>query len=223
MATAFFNPSDPFGIATGSGVKWEVQTNAPSTTKDRAQALKANGDELASRQYNARTTVTATYTATAADAPVPKFGAILGGYHVDTVALAYTNTGFVAMTLTGHKHGTSNHPACRTYTGSITTVGVLFGCPASPVGCTIPAGAGIRSVQYSLQGNHIDELGTSGEFLAAENHDGNETVTVELCDNGTITADTGWDCTSSGNSQGNTAAETSTGTFEHHIQADATT
>lgn len=220
MATKFFNPADPFGIATGNGVKWEVQNSAPTTTKDRAQALKANGDELASQQYNARTSVSATYIARAADAPVPKFGAILGGYHVDSVAVSFTNTGYATMTLAGHKHGVAAHPTCRTYTGSLTTIGVLFGCPSTIVGCTIPAGAGVRSVQYALQGNHIDELGSAGDFLAAENHDGNETVTVELCDSGTITPATGWDCSSVGNSEGNTAAETSTGTFEKHLQAD---
>lgn len=222
MSTSFFNPTSPFGTLTG----WEIQSNNPTTTQDRAQALKANGDENKSKLYNEKTSVSASYVAsgspsdTIAATGIPKFGAILNGYHVDSVSVKMTNTGFAQLDITGHKHGTANHPACRTYTSSLTSVPV-FGCPASVPGVTIPSGAGVRSVTYTLDGNHIDEPGSSGGFLAAENHDGKETVSVELCDSGTITAATGWDMTSVGNGFSNTAAATASATVEKHLQGTA--
>lgn len=217
MSAAFFNPTSPFGALTG----WEIQTNNPTTGVTRAQALGSAGDELASKLHDARTTVSATYVLhTAAGCKIPKFGEILGGYHVDTVSITFGNTAFVMMTVTGHKHGNAAHPACRTYTGSLTQIASNFGCPSTVLGMTIPTGAGVRSMTYNLQGNHIDELGSAGEFLAADNYDGNETVDCELCDSGTITADTGWDMTSTNSAFANNAAQTASATVEKHLQHD---
>lgn len=217
MSAAFFNPTSPFGDLTG----WAIQTNNPTTSVTRAQALGSAGDELASKLHDTRTSVSATYVLqTATSCKIPKFGEILGGYHVDTVAITFSNTAFVTMTATGHKHGTSDHPVCRTYTGSLTTIASNFGCPSTLVGLQIPSGAGVRSYTWSLQGNHQDELGSAGEFLAADNYDGNETVDVELCDSGTITAENGWDITTASNSLGNTQAETASATAEHHLAHD---
>ena len=217
MSAAFFNPTSPFGDLTG----WAIQTNNPTTSATRAQSLGSAGDELASKLHDTRTSVSATYVLqTATGCKIPKFGEILGGYHVDTVAISFSNTAFVTMTVTGHKHGTGNHPACRTYTGSLTQIASNFGCPSTVVGMTIPQNAGVRTMTYTLQGNHQDELGSAGEFLAADNYDGNETVDVELCDSGTITAENGWDITTASNSLGNTQAETASATAEHHLAHD---
>lgn len=214
----FFNPASPFGTLTG----WEVQNNTPTTSVTRAQQLGSEGDEIASRTHDAKTSASASYTLkTASGCKIPKFGEILGGYHVDSVTINFTNTGFVTMTIAGHKHGASAHPACRKYTGSLTTIASNFGCPASPIGVSIPAGAGVRSWTWTLQGNHQDELGSEGNFLAADNYDGNETTDVELCDSGAITASTGWTITSSSTAQGNTAVETSSATAEHHLAHDS--
>ncbi len=216
-AQAFFNPTSPFGALTG----WEDQTDNPTTSRQRAQALGANGDEIASQTYDARTNATGEYVATADSAVIPKAGEIKNGYHIDSVQVRYANNDFVKMTLQGHKHGSSNHPACRTYTGSLSTIGVKFGCPAAPVGVSIPSGAGVRSVNYNLTCNHVDELGSQGNFLAADNYDGSETVEVELCDTNDITAASGWDLVSNGHTRGNTQAETSSATVEKHIAHDS--
>lgn len=223
MAQAFFNPSDVFNLGTGANVKWEPQTHTPATTQDRAQWLKKDGDEGGKRLYNAKTTATCVYTATDDAAPIPKFGDILNGWHVDSVQVVWSNTAFCQMTVQGHKHGTTSHPACNKYTGSLSTIGTMFGCPSAVTGMTIPAGAGIRSVNYTLTGTHLDEPGSSGDFLAGQNHDGNETVTCELCDTGTITAAAGWDLTNAGGSQGNTQAETASATVVKHIAHDVVT
>lgn len=215
MSAAFFNPTSPFGALTG----WAIQTNNPTTSATRAQALGSAGDELASKMHDTRTSVSATYVLqTASECKIPKFGEILGCYHVDTVVISFSNTAFVTMTLTGHKHGSSAHPACRTYTGSLTTIASNFGCPSTVIGMTIPQNAGVRTMTYTLQGNHQDELGSAGEFLAADNYDGNETVDVELCDSGTIAATTGWDMTSTNSAFANNAAQTTSATVEKHLQ-----
>ncbi len=215
--TAFFNPTSPFGSLTG----WEDQTDNPQTQRQRAQALGKDGDEIASQTYDEKTVVTAEYVAKSASAAIPEIGSILNGYHVDTIQLRYVNTDFARMTITGHKHGSSAHPACRTYkdsgTGAVTTVGVLFGCPATPAGFTIPQGAGVRSCSVTFQVNHVDELNGSGSFLAGDNYDGSMTAETELCDTGTITAASGWSLMADGHARGNTVAETSTATAEKHL------
>ena len=58
MSAAFFNPTSPFGALTG----WDIQTNNPTTSATRAQALGSAGDELASKLHDdTRTSVSATY------------------------------------------------------------------------------------------------------------------------------------------------------------------
>lgn len=217
-STAFFNPTSPFGTLTG----WEVNTENPNSSAQRAQALGSDGDEIDKQEYDHKTTTSCQYVCKANNAVIPKYGAVLNGWHVDSVVVNFSNTAFVTMTLTGHKHNGASHAACRTYTGSLDKVASKFGCPATIVGITIPTGAGVRSITYTLQGNHVDELGSAGEFLAADNYDGNETVDVELCDTATLAAATGWSLTSHGNAYGNTAAQTSSGTAEHHLAHDTT-
>ena len=219
-AQAFFNPTSPFGALTG----WSVQNENPTTGSTRAQALGSVGLEIASRLHDSKTNVSATYVATAADAPIPRAGQVLNGYHVDSVNVVWSNTAFAQMTLTGHKHvdvANDTHGATgkvpRQFAGSLATVGTLFGCPSAPLGVIIPTGAGVRSVNYNLSVNHVDELGSEGKWLNGDNYDPTETVEVELCDSGVITAASGWDLTSAGNTKGNTAAETATATVEKHI------
>ena len=216
VAQAFFNPTSPFGSLTN----WEPQTENPSNSRQRAQALGSDGDEIAAQTFDLRNSVTATYVAKSSSAAIPKGGAVLNGYHVDTIQVQYVNNDFVRMTLNGHKHSGSNHNTCRTYTGSLATVGVLFGCPASPLGLVIPTGAGVRSFTYTLEVNHVDEAGSQGNQLKGDNYDGKETVEVDLCDSGSISADTGWTLMTDGHNRGNTIAEASTATAEHHLAHD---
>lgn len=226
-AQAFFNPSDALSLPG-----WEIQTDNPATSRQRAQSLGREGDEIASKTFDNRTNLTANYTATADNAAIPKAGQIVGGYHIDNITVNFSNTAFVTMTITAHKHGSSNHPTCRTYTGSLTNISSKFGCPSIPIGTSVPTGAGVRSCTYTLSCNHVDELGNQGEYLAAENYDGTETMEVELCDTGNITANDAiptdateraarpWTLVTNGHTRGNTQAETSTATVERHIAHD---
>ena len=222
MATAFFNPQAVFGSDSAFS-KWEVQTDNPNSTVQRAQSLKSDGDELDHKEYDAQTSESVTFTAKADDAAIPPCGKVVNGWHIDTVVIQWTNTGFCQMTVTCHKHGSSAHDETRYYTSSLATIGCKFGCPATVVGMTIPEGAGIRSVTLSLAVNHIDEPDRQGDHLAAGNYDGTETSECELCDSGVITAEDGWTLTALNHQRGNTTAEATSGTAEHHLQGTAPT
>lgn len=224
MATAFFNPQVVFGSDPAFS-KWEVQTDNPNSTVQRAQALKSGGDELDHKEYDAKTSESVTFTAKADDAAIPPVGKVVNGWHIDTVVIQWTNTGFCQMTITCHKHGTTAHDATRYYTSSLATIGCKFGCPATVPGMEIPEGAGVRSVTLSLAVNHIDEPDSEGDHLAAGNYDGSETSECELCDSGVITADedNGWTLMALNHQRGNTTAEATSGTAEHHLQGTAPT
>lgn len=217
----FFNPESPFGTLTG----WEPQRENPTNQRQRAQSLKKNGDELNKRLYDGKQVVSGEYVASADNAAIPKVGIVLNGYHVDSLQVKFINNDFVKMTVNGHKHtgtGVTSHAtgSCRTYTGSLTALTSMFGIPATLPGLVLPTGTGIRSATYTLQCNHIDEPNRVGDFLAGNNHDGSETMEVELCESGNVTADTGWDLMTDGHSRGMDSAETLTATVEHHIQCD---
>lgn len=224
-STEFFNPSDPFGL---SG--WECQSDDIRTSYQRAQALDRKGNECAHRTYGGQTSITIPYVITADNAVIPKVGLVAGSaevgfWHIDKITVTFTNNDFVKMSIEAHKHeGGSSHAAssCRTYTGSLGAIASQFGCPATICGLTIPADAGVRSITYTLECNHVDEPGSQGDWLAGDNYDGKETVSVELCDTQALTAATGWDLMNKGSNPSNTGATASSGDAEHHLVDDAT-
>ena len=219
---AFFNPEEIFG-SDPIFVNWEVQTDNPNTTVQRAQALNKSGDELAHREYDAKTSESVTFTAKSDGAIIPPVGKVVNGWHIDTVVIRWQNTAFCQMTITCHKHGSAAHDATRFYKGSLETIGCMFGCPATVIGLVIPTGAGVRTVSYSLGVNHVDEPDRQGDHLAAGNYDGSESVDCELCDSGVIEADEehGWTLMTLNHQRANTAAEATSATAEHHLQGTA--
>ena len=222
--TAFFNPETPFDGGELNG--WEVTSVSDTTSRQRAQALGSGGDEIASRTSGEKEELSVEYVCTAADAAIPGVGIVAAAagtsvlpWHIDGVAVRWTQNDFVRMTLTMHRHGTTSHTvgSCRTYASPLGTVGVLFGCPATPAGFTIPQGAGVRSCSLNIALHHVDEPNGTGDFLAGDNYDGHATAEVELCDTGTITAASGWTLMQDADSKGNTVAESKTATAEIHI------
>jgi hypothetical protein len=83
--------------------------------------------------------------------------------------------------------------------------------------CTIPTGAGVRTITYNLTCNHVDEPGSTGGFLAGDNYDGTETVDIELCDTTQVTAASGWDLLTDNGDKGPTVAQTMSASLEHHL------
>lgn len=235
----FFDPSSPFGALTG----WEVQSGGdPTKTKQRAQELNSTGDELAAQEYDKRSTVSAAYEPTVwsgeTEMVIPKAGAILEGYHVDSIALAFTQTKVPVLTVTGHKHDDGKGHAvdsCRTYTPTpvfpVQGIGVPSaltdgGSPAVSIfSLEALATVGLRSLSYSLTVTHEDELDGGGAHLAGENRDGVESMEIEFTGGAVLgtdfTLDSNWFVETETPNQSNTAVKTKTFSVSQHIVKDA--
>lgn len=218
MGQAFFNTESPFG-ESGIWAKWEAQPVNTSTVKQRAQALKKNGDELASALYGTRDNITVNFVIKATGAQVPNAGSIHSGYHIDSIQVVFSQTDYVRMTVNAHKHAGSSHAAnsCREYASTLGEIDAVFGCPDEIMACTLPTGTGVRTITYNLTCNHVDEPNSTGGFLAGDNYDGTETVDIELCDTTQVTAATGWDLLTGTADKGPTVAQTMSASLEHHI------
>lgn len=223
---AFFNPDE--GLELNG---WELQTVNNAHSNERAQALKSDGDELKARTFGSRHTLSCDYVIAAVRAILPKCGQIIDGSHIDTIKITFSQNDFVRLSVSCHKHGNGSHSECRTYSPSADIQGLLevidFGCPDTIPGIVMTtvddegnAVVGIRSVTYTLTVNHIDENDRVGEFLAAQNHDGTETIEVEFTSAVAPQAAEGWTLTNSANDKSNTAAETHSISVTRHIAHD---
>lgn len=216
-SNGFFEASSPFGTLTG----WTPQTGGTkNVTKQYATVLDEEGNFAAGQNYDEKEEMSCTYKAGASGATIPSVGDILNGYHVDSVSVTFSQNDFVQMTVTGHKHtgtGAAVDSGCRKYAPSIGTVGG-FGCPSSIGPFTLGEQAvGIRSIQYSLQTNHVDELDGAGKHFKGDNYDGTETLSIELTGEGTFAESGDWHLDSNGVNKGNTVATTSSASFTKHI------
>lgn len=232
----FFGPE----AVTGPWTDWELQTGAnPSTARQRAQALKANGDQLAAVQYGAQASYTENYVAkkVSGDAALvlPNVGAVSGGAHIDSVTVAYTQKDFPTLAVAAHRHADAAgalqaHDACRVYTPSVKLPPRAVGVPSTLKDTegnaifTCPAGVGMRSLTYALTVTHVDEPDGEGGHLAGQNRDGVETLTIELTGK-VVTSElaihSSWMLPDSdADSQGNTAATTKSITLTKHLAYD---
>lgn len=225
----FFEASSPAGLVNATD--WEPQSGpSPTISRQRAQALKANGDELAFKQYGAQKAFTFNYKAkrvSGAALEIPPVGKVVSGYHVDSVTLTYSQTDFPALAVTAHKHcaddGTEQtHDPTRYYECDID-------CPALPIGVpelegvfTLPDGLGMRSLTVTLACNHVDEMDGTGGHLAGDNYDGSETVAAEMtgsCTVGELSIGDGWGLPEShGTAQSNTGVTTTSFSLVKHLQ-----
>lgn len=229
----FFNPDSVIGALAD----WEVQEGSnPSVTRQRAQELKANGDELQSVQYGVRIAYSISYKAKKVSGDtgliVPSVGKIMEGKHVDSVDVGYSQTDFPTLSVAAHAHaavdGTEEtHDDCRVYVGTVVLPPRAIGVPSTlkdTEGQTIftcPDGVGMRSLSCSLSVNHIDEPDGEGGHLAGQNHDGTETLTLEFTgevDVADLHIDSAWklpDTSTLGRT--NTGAHTTSVTITRHI------
>lgn len=234
----FYDPASPFGALAG----WEVQSGGdPAKTKQQEVDLDKTGDFLASDSYDARSTVSATYKPNVRTGGgsmyLPSVGEVLGGYHVDSISLAFSQTASPVLTVNGHKHDDGNGHVdgeTNTYTSTLNFIVQGIGVPASISNTeTEPsvifkletlAEIGLRSLAYGLSCTHNDELDGGGEHLAGENHDGIETLEVEFTGGAVkdtdYTLDSTWFIESETPSQSNTAAKTKTISASKHIAKD---
>lgn len=222
---SFFNPADLLSLAT-----WEVQSDTVATPAERLQGLDATGDEAASALVNKRinTTLVLKCFETSGNLALPVPGTVTStGHHVDSIALRLSPNDWPTLTVVLHKHdngATHAEGSCRTYTPTL-TIAAGRGIPRAGTGFTLGAAdtaVGLASFDYSVSVTHQDEVGDTGNWLAGENRDGMETVQIGLTGKGaSITAPAGWDKVDGGDARGNTAAETETASYEHHVAADA--
>ena len=227
MPVEFFNPADETDLA-GLFSDGTIQNVNISEASERVQALDDDGDELCSKLHGKKKSGTVTFKcvscggSSASAVTLPDVGSIVSGWHIDQISVRLSNADFPEVTLTVHKHtgGSrgSHTTSCRTYTPSLTITNA-FGATAP--GCTVPDTIGVTSVEYTISCTHQDENGGDGEWLAAENRDGVETLTVNTVGYGSVTGPTGWDLKSDGDTKGNQAAESGTWSFEHHIAANS--
>lgn len=219
-AVPFFNPSDP-----GLGGDWIVQSNGIKDASQRAQGLKANGDEAAHKLFDGKAAGPVVFEChvETGNLTIPNVGSVIGGYVVERCTLRYNATGWPQLTLDVHQHDDNPHADGELNEFAATpTFPAQFGIPRSlTIGATSFAltdtDAGMNSLEYSLGAVHVDES-ENGLHLAGDNRDGIETLNVGFTkDPATVTAPTGWDLLSDGPDTSNTAAERGTMAWEHHI------
>ena len=220
MAVGFFNPSAFFSV------NGEVQTENHSTSYERAQSLKSDGDEGRSLLYGGRDSLTQSFRIYDDEIDLSPIvpGTVMDGYHVDTVTVNYTSTDWPEIQVSAHKHlsgnashGTPHRKAAQT----LTLPGGFGACGLQTLAGITDASIGASGGTYTLGITHQDETGCSGGYLASENRDPVETLVINFV--GYATPDVssgkplnGWDMRDISKDRGNTAAETSSFTFEKH-------
>jgi len=231
MAVGFFNPEGIFASLLGVNVG-TVQTTNHSTSQQRAQALGATGDEAVSTLYGGQDSITETFKiykesgTFSVENVVP--GTVKDGYHVDTITVTYTPTDYPEMSISAHKH-TDVHDGVQSHGTPMRKAASTLALPAGFGACGIAALVGVEDdpsiaasgATYTLGITHEDATDCGGAYLASENRDPVETLQVNFVGVATVGQGSGdpmedWDMTASSIDRGNTAAETSSFTFEKH-------
>lgn len=219
----FFNPTDVLGL----GGTWVQQENNLTDSVQRAQGLGADGDEVANTTHGGMESGTVVYESHTETALVPALvlplvGAVEGGYHIDSLSLVYQPTGWPRLTVTCHQHDSNAHEGTlNTFTPSLADAcPAQFGIPRALGIEALDDECGVRALTYTVGCTHVDE-DENGEHLAGQNRDGVETLAYEFTgDPGAMTGPEGWDELSDGAPKSNTAAETRSIQWEHHLTRD---
>lgn len=236
LTITFFDPQDVFGLASSNG--WALQSGGNrQESVDTSRALGADGDEIAAVDHGRKEQVTCSYVsaATSGNLAIPNVGAILGGtgaapgWHVDSVKVGYSQTGLPTLEVSGHKHLTGAADAgCRTYSATVTLPAQAIGVPREIAGVyalDTDAPCAMRSMSYTLTCSHVEEQDCNGDNLASDNHDGVETVEIEVTGVAASASDLGagdgWHVDSlSVSDQSNTGAAKTSLTLSKHIAHD---
>lgn len=218
----YFAPEDPLSLAG-----WEVQSNQPSASSDRASQLGSDGDECGYDLYNNTISKTLEYGSCASSGQLilPDAGETKNGEMIDGFTLSFSNTDKPKLSVNTHKHSPTTHTdgSTRKYKPSI-TFDAGFGIPREGMGFTLDVGdigVGIQSVEYSLNVTHVDDQGDLGDWIAGDNHDGVETFSITIVGSGaTITPPgEGWGLISQSGGANNEGADTETFEYERHVKA----
>ena len=229
----FFAPDGEIDLSSSH---WTFQDGgAINTSADRDSEPGKDGDELLATLHNSRSTTSFSYVhdGTGTYYTFPKIGSIPDGWHIDSIRCIWDRSKARAhLTVNCHKHnaGANHTTAPRKYTPSLAQIPVVsFGVPAVFTGgsnknaFTLDQNAvvDLRTATYDVSCTHIDEPGRNGNVLKSNNHDGVETLSLELT--GSVLPDdytTDWSQPASANTPSNSGVTTSSLTLEHHIAHD---
>ena len=243
MNIVFFGPTNPFSALED---EWELQNNNASDAYQTATALKKNGDFLRGTQYGGKETInlsfigkkiTGNFTMTASAGVKLACGLIAAGYHIDTLGIQYSQTDQPKLDITGHKHldGRGHGPApdgdggCRIYLPSLVFPALDIGVPGALAGVATGGAAftlsdtcklALRSINYQLQVNHVDEPDRVGAHLAGDNYDGTETLAIEFTgefEEDDFELGDGWFRDTTAHPRNNTGVNQTTLNLTHHV------
>jgi hypothetical protein len=190
-------------LSTGIGASWVRQSSNPSTTVQRAQALGATGQEVAKNLYDSTDSVTETWMAKDdEDLEIPEIGDKVNDYILTSISIATSNTGFVVLSITGHKH-TDDDPIYTADTGFTALITSIFGA------LELSGGSGVlnsSSIEATLQ--HAEVKGSDGNNVVGENYNCMLTVTETFIDAGAL--GTGWDVINTSTNETNTGYQMKT-------------
>jgi len=192
-------------LSTGIGASWVRQDSNPATEKQRASALDAMGQEVASTLYDETDNITENWVAKdVVDLAIPDLGSVVDNYVVTSIRLATSNTGYATLAITAHKH-TDGTPGQTCATGGAALITAAFG--ALPLGCSTSGTLNSSSIEYTCQ--HAEAKGATGSNVAGENYNAMQTVTLSYIDGGVASAGAG-DVTSTSTAETNTGYQVKT-------------
>ena len=201
--------SATFGItgklSTGIGASWVRQGSNPANEKQRAMALGATGQEVASTLYDETDNVSESWVAKdTVDLAIPDLGSVVDLYVVTSIKLSTSNTGYATLDITAHKH-TDGTPGMTCATGGAALITAAFG--ALTLGCSTSGVLNSSSIEYTCQ--HGEAKGATGNNVAGENYDAKQVVTLTYIDGGVASAGAG-DVTSTSTAETNTGYQVKT-------------
>jgi len=180
------------------GGDFEPQSSGADTQLTRAAAQGGNGDEVVSALHDSKVSVTCPYLYKAASGNIAVtslyIGKVSGGYHIDGFQVAYSNTGWPMVTVTGHNHTANPHvDVGMVEIKPVLTLPAGFGC--ADLFADTGAASSCVSANYTLSATHKDVQGKVGNHLAGDNMNGQEVITATYYGVPTL-ATTGYDVTS---------------------------
>jgi len=210
---------DFYGKTPVFGIGGNLQTVNVNVAYRRVSSRQGDGDAApcAEGLINPKTTRTEIYLVqdlSREDFAVPSIGAIVGGWHIDSIAVAYSAE-WPRVEVSGHVHNGLPHVSvARIYAPSI----------ALPVGYgRFPdcAGDAASSAVYRLTANHKDLFDDECVPRFATDYDGKETLEVKALTDEVCAPSDDWLDLSLKTAEDISKAVARTFLFEHHIRGVA--
>ncbi len=160
-----------FGTLTG----WALNNTANPSTAERGTAHGPKNDEIASKLYDKRITISETYRPSLQSAAptIPVLIGLLNSLPLTSIQVSTTQADFASMTLVGHQHtdGTDNG-AVKSVAHGMTLDGSfgvsLFGFTADEA----------TESTLTIECEHAEVPDADGDTGAGENHNAKITVSV---------------------------------------------